>query len=185
MPTLRQRIAALVLPIAATLLLAACGGAPSAGTAPNGISTQAVVGIHRHSLPEPRIVAAGAPLQCVPYARQITGVAIRGDAWTWWAAAGGHYARGNVPVPGSVLVLKRSQRLRLGHVAVVTAVINAREILVDQANWLNRGRIHLSTPVRDVSAANDWSAVKVWYTPSNIYGVRTYHAYGFIYPAPA
>ncbi len=177
--TLRPRTAALLIPIAATLLLAACGGAPS------GAATQAVAGIYRPALPEPRIVAASAPLQCVPYARQMTGVAIRGDAWTWWDAARGRYARGTVPVLGSVLVLKRNQRLRLGHVAVVTAVINAREILVDQANWLNRGRIHLNTPVRDVSAANDWSVVKVWYTPRNIYGVRTYHAYGFIYPARA
>ncbi len=40
----------------------------------------------------------------------------------------------------------------------------------------------LGTPVQDVSANNDWSAVRVWYTPGKKYGVRTYLAHGFIYP---
>jgi hypothetical protein len=78
-------------------------------------------------------------------------------------------------------VLKRTARLRGGHVAVVTAILNSREILVDQANWLNQGQIHISTPVRDVSKNNDWSAVRVWYIPGDTYGVRTYAAHGFIY----
>lgn len=28
-------------------------------------------------------------LQCVPYARQISGIQIYGDAWTWWGQAEG------------------------------------------------------------------------------------------------
>ncbi len=131
-----------------------------------------------------RIVDPPAPLQCVPYARKVSGISIRGDAWTWWRSAKGRYGTGNRPAVGAVLVLKPSQRLSLGHVAVVTGIINDRKILVDQANWLNRGRIHLSTPVIDVSATNDWSAVRVWYTPGNTYGARTYAAHGFIYPEP-
>ena len=28
-------------------------------------------------------------LQCVPYARQVSGIQIYGDAWTWWDQAEG------------------------------------------------------------------------------------------------
>ena len=129
-----------------------------------------------------RIVEPARPLQCVPYAREVSRISIRGDAWTWWRSAKGRYRRGDRPAVGAVLVLRKTTRLRLGHLAVVKRVIDSREILVDQANWLNRGQIHLSTSVRDVSANNDWSAVRVWYTPGQIYGKRTYRAHGFIYP---
>ena len=67
-------------------------------------------------------------------------------------------------------------------VAVVRRILSSREILVDQANWLNQGQIHISTPVRDVSTNNDWSAVRVWYIPGDTYGTRHYPAHGFIYP---
>jgi len=65
---------------------------------------------------------------------------------------------------------------------VVKEVVNQRIIIVDQANWLNRGQIHLNTAVLDVSLKNDWSAVRVWYTPGTRFGSRTYTAHGFIYP---
>ena len=124
-------------------------------------------------------------MQCVSYARQISKVSIRGDAWTWWPSAKGRYRRGSKPKVGSVLVLKRAGRLRYGHIAVVTRILGSREIVVDHANWLNRGRLHLGTPVQDVSANNDWSAVRVWYTPGNTLGKRTYPTYGFIHPHQA
>ncbi len=129
-----------------------------------------------------QIVAPPAPLECVPYARHVSGILMRGDAWTWWQSAKGRYGRGSTPAVGSVLVLKRTVRLRLGHLAVVKAILSDREIVVDQANWLNRGQIHLNIPVRDVSRNNDWSDVRVWYTPGHTYGTRTYAAHGFIYP---
>jgi len=129
----------------------------------------------------PRIVKASARLQCVPYARDLSTIQIRGDAWTWWAAAKGRYERGREPRLGAVLVLKRRGNSR-GHLAVVTRIVSEREIIASHANWLNRGRIHLDTPIRDVSANNDWSAVRVWYTPANVLGKSTYSAYGFIYP---
>ena len=90
--------------------------------------------------------------------------------------------RGGKPAVGSVLVWKRTARLRLGHLAVVTALVDNRTVLVDHANWLNRGRIHRNTPVVDVSPKNDWSAVRVWYTPGNTLGARSYATRGFIYP---
>jgi len=129
----------------------------------------------------PRIVKASARLQCVPYARDLSTIQIRGDAWTWWAAAKGRYERGRQPRLGAVLVLKRRGNSR-GHLAVVTRIVDDREIIVNHANWLNRGRIHLDTPIRDVSPNNDWSAVRVWYTPGKVLGKSTYPAYGFIYP---
>ena len=121
------------------------------------------------------------PLECVPYARQNSRIKIRGDARTWWQQAKGRYQRSDRPKIGAVLVLKPVRASR-GHVAVVTDILNEREIVVDHANWLNRGRIHTGTPVRDVSRNNDWSAVRVWYTPGQTYGKRTYRARGFIYP---
>src|SRR3546814_10020955 len=75
------------------------------------------------------------------------------------------YAKGKTPRAGAVLVLGKTGRLRRGHLAVVAEVRSSREIIVHQANWLNGGRIHRYTPVRDVSKNNDWSAVRVWYTP--------------------
>lgn len=128
-----------------------------------------------------RILTPSAPTQCVPYARQVSGIPIRGDAWTWWRTAQGRYPRSSRPAIGSILTLKRTQRLRFGHIAVVRRIVNNRIIVVDHANWLNRGRIHQATPVIDVSAANDWSAVRVWYTPGRKLGARTYAAYGFVH----
>lgn len=137
---------------------------------------------HAIPLPHPYIVKASRKLQCVPYARKRTGIAIRGDAWTWWKSARGRYQRSKVPAVGAVLVLKRRGHSR-GHLAVVTQVVNDREIIVDHANWLNHGRIHRNIPVRDVSSGNDWSAVRLWHVPTQHLGVATYRAYGFVYPA--
>jgi len=120
----------------------------------------------------------------VPYARQQSGIAIRGDAWTWWSRAKGKYDRSSRPTVGSVLVVGRSANNRYGHLAVVTRVVSDREIIVNHANWLNNGRIHLDTPVRDVSPANDWSAVRFWYTPGKVLGRRVYPVSGFVRPTP-
>ncbi len=131
----------------------------------------------------PRIVPTKAPLQCVPFARQLSGIEIRGDAWTWWQSSAGRYDRSARPEPGAVMVFSSTRRVPHGHLAVVTRVLGPREVLVRHANWLNRGRIHLDTPVRDVSPGNDWSAVRVWYTPGQSLGARTYALSGFILPS--
>ncbi len=132
--------------------------------------------------PRPAIIRGKRPLQCVPYARELSQIALRGNAWTWWKKAEGRYERGSAPRPGAVLVLSKTRRLRYGHLAVVAEVRSSREIIVHQANWLNRGRIHRYTPVRDISKNNDWSVVRVWYTPGHQMGSGHYPAYGFIYP---
>lgn len=118
---------------------------------------------------------------CVPYARNVSGLEIRGDAWTWWAAAAGRYERGDRPVPGAVLVLSKTRRLRRGHVAVVLEVVDDREIIVTHANWQG-GRVSERMRVQDVSPDNDWSQTRFWWTPSNRWGIRVYPASGFIYP---
>jgi surface antigen len=129
----------------------------------------------------PRIVTPRTPLQCVPYARMVSGIALHGDAHTWWKNAEGRFRRGHDPAPGAVMVVRGSRKTPLGHVAVVTKILNEREILVDHANWLNNERIHLATPVIDVSPSNDWSAIRVWYTPGAQYGANVYPLAGFIY----
>jgi len=127
-----------------------------------------------------RIVDTQGPLECVPYARRLSEIALRGDAWTWWQSAAGRYARSSTPAPGAVLVLKRQGKV-LGHLAVVSQVVSDRVILAHHANWLNQGRVFRDTPIMDVSEAGDWSAVRVWYPPSRQWGRRTYLAYGFIH----
>ncbi|NWH09459.1 MAG: CHAP domain-containing protein [Alphaproteobacteria bacterium] len=129
-----------------------------------------------------RVVRTGNPQQCVPFAREMSGIAIRGDASTWWDQARGRYPRSNLPSEGAVLVLQGYSDERRGHVAVVTELLDERTIIVAQANWLNSGEISYGTPIMDVSANNDWSAVRVWHIPSKAWGRRIYVAKGFIYP---
>lgn len=128
-----------------------------------------------------RIVDTGTALNCVVYARQVTGIDVRGDAWTWWDAATGRYAQSQQPAPGAILVFKRRGWSK-GHLAVVTRVVDDRLVIASHANWLNDGRVHEHTPIQDVSQGGDWSAVRVWYTPGRVWGLRSYATHGFIHP---
>jgi hypothetical protein len=40
--------------------------------------------------------------------------------------------------------------------------------------------VALDIPVQDVSPANDWSEVKVWWVYSGAWGAKTYKVEGFI-----
>lgn len=130
----------------------------------------------------PMVVSDGRRLQCVPFVREATGIDIRGNANRWWDLARGLYARSRRPEEGSVLVMRGWKSDRRGHVAVVKEILDSRTIVIDHANWLNDGRIYLNAPVRDESPKNDWSRVRVWYTPGEQWGQRVYAAKGFIYP---
>lgn len=130
----------------------------------------------------PRVADYAARLQCVPYARRISGVEIYGDANTWWAQAAGRYPRSSSPAPGSVLVVRGFNTSARGHVAVVREVVSERMIRVDHANWLNGGEISVGVPVMDVSPDNDWSELRVWHIPGGHWGGRVYAAEGFIHP---
>lgn len=130
-------------------------------------------------LPSP---ASAVAWQCVTYARHVSAIEIRGNAHTWWEQADGVYARGSTPVVGSVMVLPSHGRMRLGHVAMVSEIVDAREIRIDHANWSGRGVVESRAMVRDVSANNDWSRVKVWYGRIGALGLTEYPVAGFIYP---
>jgi len=124
-------------------------------------------------------------ISCVPYARQVSGIQVAGNAWQWWDNSQGLYARGNRPEPGSVLNFRANGRMRLGHVAVVSHVVNSREVLIDQANWPTAGGyggISHGVAVVDVSEANNWSAVRVSLGDGQFGSV--YPTYGFIYNRP-
>ena len=127
----------------------------------------------------------GAGLQCVPYAREHSGVNIHGDAYTWWDKAAGVYARGTTPVVGNVMVLNGYAGRHRAHVAVVRRIVSDRKILIDHANWLDDGAVYVNDPVIDVSADNDWTQVKVWNIRSGSWGTKVYNVQGFISPNPA
>jgi surface antigen len=115
---------------------------------------------------------------CVAYAREVTGIHLDGNAASWWPHAEGHYERGHKPEIGAILVFKPSGRMHVGHVAVVSQVVGAREVLVDQSNWV-RGRVTKAMSVVDASPLNDWTSVKVQF--GGTHG-RENPTYGFIYP---
>ncbi len=120
------------------------------------------------------------PLQCVPYAREHSGIKIYGDAYTWWDKAAGKYPRRPRPEPGTVMVLNNYAGADRGHVAVVRRVVSLREIRVDHANWLDDGSIYVNDPVEDVSGDNDWSVVRVYNLKTGGWGSRLYPVQGFI-----
>ncbi|WP_395396791.1 CHAP domain-containing protein [Novosphingobium sp. BL-8A] len=122
-----------------------------------------------------------APLQCVPYARDRSGIQIHGNAWTWWGQAAGVYARGTEPRVGAVVAMAPSRAMPLGHVAVVEKIVDDRHILLDHANWSSPGQVEIGALAEDVSAKGDWSEVRVWYAPSGALGMRTNPVFGFIY----
>ena len=165
-------------PLALLLPLAACA-------APETPSVVAGVGA-----PAPQIVLPEhpPPQECVTYARQVSGINIHGDAWTWWdGALAAHYERGQQPQLGAVLVLRKTRSLFHGHVAVVTNLIGPRAILVAHANWGNGwaipGVVYTGMRVIDESPLNDWTAVRFWNDKARAFG-GIYPAYGFVYRHP-
>ena len=123
-------------------------------------------------------------ISCVPYARQISGIQLKGNAWQWWDAADGVYKRGSEPAVGAIIVMEKRKGLERGHLAVVTRLVSDRIIQVDHANW-KHGEIHKGSLMMDVSPAGDWSQVRVWYPPINDFGTGRYPIAGFIYPEVA
>ena len=133
------------------------------------------------------VQALNEGLQCVPYARALTGVEIRGDAHTWWGQAEGRYQRGTAPKIGAIMSFRPYGNMRLGHVAAVRKIIDKRTLVISHANWSTidgeRGHIEEDVRVIDASEANDWSRVRVWYTPNAALGTTEWPLNGFIYPA--
>ena len=167
-----------------TLVLATLPGAAQAHNA------------HSHAVAHHRSMAASlhagrhgrhvrfAGISCVPFARAESGIALTGNAATWWDEAEGRYARGSAPEAGSILNFRANAAMHLGHVAVVRDVVNSRQIDIDQANWWGPGGGHgvvsRDISVVDVSLHNDWTAVRVALGHSGSFG-SVYPTYGFIY----
>ena len=123
--------------------------------------------------------------QCVPFARAASGIEIYGDAWTWWRQADGHYKRTHNPQVGSVIVFAKTARLPMGHVAVISRVVEKRVVMLTHANWSRqngkRGHAEQDVTLFDVSPRNDWSSVTVWYKDVDGLGGGIYPVYGFIH----
>ena len=123
--------------------------------------------------------------QCVPFAREASGIQIYGDAWTWWDQAKGRYRRGAKPKIGSVLVFAKTDRLPSGHVAVVSRIVEPRVLMLTHANWSRldgkRGHAEQDVTLHDVSKDNDWSEVRTWYRDAGGLGGSVYPIKGFIY----
>ena len=92
---------------------------------------------------------AGSPAQasgldyvgeCVPFARAASGIQIYGNAWTWWEQADGKYQRTHTPKEGAVIVCAKTARLPMGHVAVVSRVVEKRVVMLTHANWSRQRR---------------------------------------------
>ena len=162
-----------------SILVSACASTPDTSYGPSyppeSEASRPDVGGVQVETPEQR-------LQCVPFARMLSGINIFGDAGSWWDQAAGRYARSNEPKLGAVLVLTGYAGPHRGHLAVVTAMESSREIRVDHANWMNDGKVYRDDPVVDVSPDNDWSEVRVWNPRDQVMGVRTYLVQGFIGP---
>jgi len=126
--------------------------------------------------------ATAGALQCAPFARQVSGIKLFGNANTWWGQAEGRYDRGHNPRVGAVLAFAASRSMPVGHVAMVSKVVNDREVLLTHANWSYRGGVERNVRAIDVSPNNDWTDVRVWYGPIGGLGLRSNPARGFIYP---
>jgi len=130
--------------------------------------------------------AVSAGLQCVPFARQLSGIDITGNAHTWWAQAEGRYQRSQKPEQGAVLVFRAAGGMRLGHVSVVSRIVSSRHILVDHANWpgpgLPKGRVARGVSVIDVSENNTWTLVRVEIHGDRDGFGRHYPTFGFVLP---
>lgn len=121
-------------------------------------------------------------IACAPFARELSGIALYGDAASWWTQSDGRYTRGSRPVLGAALVFERESRLPAGHVSVVSRILGSRQIQVTQANWVP-GELDVDQLVVDTSERNDWTEVRVWWPPVDQLGSHAYLTYGFIEPS--
>lgn len=161
--------------------------APAQASRPDGRSAQTETRASPSARPQAQRPRA-AGISCVPYARMVTGMDVRGNGRDWWHNAAGRYARGSRPEVGSVLAFPGSGRMRMGHVAVVSRVVNARHIEIDHANWggpgIRRGSVMQGVSVIDVSPDNSWTEVRVQVGWDRDNHGRSYPTYGFIHNRP-
>jgi hypothetical protein len=152
----------------------------STGPARRKASTRAIS--HYAAVKTPRMVGAGVDevlpgyLQCVPYARQASGIQLYGDARTWWSQAAGRYGRGNTPRVGAVMAFRPYGKMVLGHVAMVSRVVDLRRVLLRHANWSpingRRGQVEQDVMAVDVSRPGTGARCACGSIPSRSWAAR-------------
>lgn len=182
-----KRALRLPLLLSLTVALAACANAPkqmnfAPANAPVAASAKAgQLDTQRRALAvalAKEMRSHGKRVWCVPFARNASGIDLRGNARTWWSQAAGVYDRGHTPKVGAVMAFSASRVMPMGHVAVVSQVVSSREIRIDHANW-KRNQVSLGMTAIDVSDKNDWSRVRVESVPGQ--AGRINPVAGFIY----
>jgi hypothetical protein len=125
------------------------------------------------------LASTATHLQSEDYVRAASLVRLPGPAHGWWeeATAAERLAR---PAAGAVMLLTGYCDGSCGHAAIVTRIVGIREIRIDHADWLHDGAIYRNNPVTDVSAANDWSQVRVFNIRRNAWGEKIYAVRGFL-----
>lgn len=162
---------------AAALMLAACADTPRMeDTRPAQIDPARQAMALREAA---ALQSKGQRVWCVPFARNISGINIRGNAHTWWSKAKDNFERSHEPTVGAVMSFRSTASMPMGHVAVVSQVLSRDRILVDHANW-HRNQISQGMAVVDVSSKGDWSSVRLESSPDS-FG-RVYPINGFILP---
>ena len=161
----------------AALALSACAGAPRM-EGPGDTSIDPVR--EAMALREAAVLRAkGQRVWCVPFARNVSGINIRGNAHTWWGKAKNSFDQSHKPAVGAVMSFRSTPSMPMGHVAVVSEIVSKDRILVDHANW-HRDQISQGMAVIDVSPKGDWTAVRLESNPDAFGGV--YPVNGFILP---
>lgn len=177
----------LLLPL--MVVLAACSGAPGTSSSSSVMrfasareeATETGIDAERRDFAiamAKELRSRGQRVWCVPFARNVSGIELRGNARTWWSQASGVYQRSKTPKLGAVMAFSPTRKMPLGHVAVVSGIVSEREIRIDHANW-RRNQISLGMTVIDVSKSNDWSSVRVVNGPNSV--GRPYPVSGFIF----
>jgi len=88
-------------------------------------------------------------------------------------------------VDGVRRALANTDVMPLGHVAVVSRIVDDRHILLRHANWSGPGLIENDVMAIDSSPQNDWSQVRIWWGQGQQIGARDNPVNGFIYPEKA
>ncbi len=162
---------------AAALALGACARAPQTEDSARAMIDPAREAMALREAADLR--AKGQRVWCVPFARNVSGINIRGNAHTWWKKAAGAFDQSRKPAVGAVMSFRATPSMPLGHVAVVSEVLAPDRILIDHANW-HRDQVSQNMAVIDVSEAGDWSSVRVESAPDSFGSV--YPVNGFILP---
>lgn len=161
----------------AALTLAACAGTPQIEELSNTGIDPAREALALREAAE--LQSKGQRVWCVPFARNVSGINIRGNAHTWWGKAKNSFEQSHQPKVGAVMSFRSTSSMPLGHVAVVSEIVSKDRILIDHANW-HRNQVSQGMAVIDVSPKGDWTSVRLETNPGSLGGV--YPINGFILP---